>query len=211
MRPALSKPARIRTQSSFYFPVYYARPKPLMRKGHCWAVHGTPAALDRGYPRPRDARVSAQHLSQILPCVTSPRVTAHAKSRAWRFKSARRTILSVASWVAASTTRGAAPASSVSCQRAAQRHQRSPGWRPRRVERANLDWLTEDVALLIGHGNPRETCCGRLLDSGRGTRYYANEWTITGPATGVTGPDSRGPRFCSIQASPRLLDSSAAS
>ena len=45
----------------------------------------------------------------------------------------------------------------------------------RRVERANLDWLTEDVALLIGHGNPRKTCCDRLLDSGRGTRYYANE------------------------------------
>jgi hypothetical protein len=28
--------------------------------------------------------------------------------------------------------------------------------------------------LLIGHGNPRERCCDPLLDSSRGTRYYAN-------------------------------------
>ena len=39
--------------------------------------------------------------------------------------------------------------------------------------------------------------------------HYANVCTITGPATAVAGPVSRGARFCSIHASPRLLDSSA--
>jgi hypothetical protein len=38
---------------------------------------------------------------------------------------------------------------------------------------------------------------------------YANVCTITGPATAVAGPVSRGARLCSIHASPRLLDSSA--
>ena len=37
---------------------------------------------------------------------------------------------SVSSWVASSTTWGAAPASSASFQRGAHRHQRSPGFRP---------------------------------------------------------------------------------
>jgi hypothetical protein len=40
-------------------------------------------------------------------------------------------------------------------------------------------------------------------------RHYAKVCTITGPATAVAGPVSRGARFCSIHASPRLLDSSA--
>lgn len=39
--------------------------------------------------------------------------------------------------------------------------------------------------------------------------FYANVCTITGPAIAVAGPVSRGARFCSIHASPRLLDSSA--
>ena len=89
-----------------------------------------------------------------------------------------------------------------------------------RVERANLNRLAEDIALLIGHGaSARKELLrtGHAHDGGRGTEQvyrlgrYANVCTITGPAIAVTGPDSRGPRFCSIQASARLLDSSAAS
>ena|ERR1700712_3041471 len=41
------------------------------------------------------------------------------------------------------------------------------------------------------------------------TESYAKVCTITGPATAVAASVSRGVRFCSIHASPRLLDSSA--
>jgi hypothetical protein len=43
----------------------------------------------------------------------------------------------------------------------------------------------------------------------RALACYANVWTITGPATAVAGPTSRGARLCSIQASARLFASSA--
>jgi hypothetical protein len=38
------------------------------------------------------------------------------------------------------------------------------------------------------------------------TCFYANVCTITAPAIAVAGPMSRGARFCSIHASPRLFD-----
>src|SRR6516165_6254052 len=53
-----------------------------------------------------------------------------ARSTAKRLRSAREQKASAPSWVARSTTRGAWPASNASCQRGAQRHQRSPGLRP---------------------------------------------------------------------------------
>src|SRR5262245_31606287 len=46
------------------------------------------------------------------------------------FKSFNLQYSSVASWVAASTTEGATPASNASCQRLAQRHHLSPGCSP---------------------------------------------------------------------------------
>src|SRR5499427_7544737 len=53
-----------------------------------------------------------------------------ARSTAKRLRSASEQWLSAPSCVARKTTRGALPASSASCQRGAQRHQRSPGLRP---------------------------------------------------------------------------------
>ena len=64
--------------------------------------------------------------------------------------------------MARKTTRGAWPASSASCQRGAQRHQRSPGFRPRKPNSASLLSELRGVAFV-----------NRLIDEGRlprGTR-----------------------------------------
>src|SRR5579883_1255352 len=56
----------------------------------------------------------------------------HDRSIAWRLRSASAQYWSAPSCVARRTTRGAWPAAKASCQRGAQRHQRSPGLRPRK-------------------------------------------------------------------------------
>jgi hypothetical protein len=68
-------------------------------------------------------------------------------------------------------------------------------------------------------GSSRRESCGAQLPAVSGLWQprtvsteevaYAKVWTITGPATAVAGPTSRGIRFCSIHATPRLFDSSA--
>src|SRR6516165_10688764 len=55
-----------------------------------------------------------------------------ARSTAERLRSAREQCSRAPSCVARNTTRGAWPASRASCQRGAHRHQRSPGFRPRK-------------------------------------------------------------------------------
>jgi hypothetical protein len=67
-----------------------------------------------------------------LDSLPRPSVWGQARSTAKRLRSASEQWPRAASWVARKTTRGALPASSASCQRGAQRHQRSPGFRPRK-------------------------------------------------------------------------------
>src|SRR5690606_23069552 len=70
------------------------------------------------------------HMIEVCLHVTANQNFAHGryiKSTACFLRSARVAYSSAPSCVAASTTRGACPASKASCQRGAQRHQRSPG------------------------------------------------------------------------------------
>ena len=68
----------------------------------------------------------------LLDSLPRPNVRDQARSTAKRLRSASEQWPRAPSCVARKTTRGAWPASSASCQRGAQRHQRSPGFRPRK-------------------------------------------------------------------------------
>jgi hypothetical protein len=70
---------------------------------------------------------------------------------------------------------------------------------------AKLRPLWQEQEATFGHWD----CIMSAGVNGTLTEFYAKVCTITGPATAVAGPVSRGVRFCSIHASPRLLDSSA--
>ena len=87
-----------------------------------------------------------------MPSTGSQNDQGHAqlRSTAWRLRSSILQTSSAARFVDCRATRGAHPASSASCQRAAQRHQRSPGFNPGKpnagfgVERS-LPWLRENA------------------------------------------------------------------
>jgi nicotinate-nucleotide pyrophosphorylase (carboxylating) len=70
------------------------------------------------------------HHAHTHPPIHPHTLTPHHSLTACAFKSAKSTVSKAAAWVAARTTGGATPSARASCQRAAHRHQRSPGFRP---------------------------------------------------------------------------------
>src|SRR6516225_1221842 len=73
----------------------------------------------------------------IPPITFGGQLRGYARSTAKRLRSPSEQWAKEPSWVARKTTRGARFASKASCQRAAQRHQRSPGFRPGKPNSGN--------------------------------------------------------------------------